>query len=1194
MIDLEKGVSLIEASAGTGKTYTLCRIALRLTLEKGVPLDRILAVTFTEAATDELRQRLRTLYQDCLQQLETGESYEEPTLSEIEDLDRQQAIRRLRYSLAVFDESPISTIHGFCKRALDLVALETGTPFDAEIEPVEDQLTAQLQNEYLRQHVVEASHILSLELKARGNAFFSTLRAIGKESAAHPKARTLPAAKRYSLKQLNTDFQNLPAAILDLVGAAEHLARLLKGNTKTGKLLKNRIEDLKTIAAKPHLSASDWSLLKDTLTPEAFLKALNKDGQGTALPAICELVQRLDEGLANAFDTLAANYPSWLRQRLAEAKEARNVMSFNDLLGKLGEALRHDEDGTVAELVASRFDAALIDEFQDTDPLQYEIAMKLFGQGQHALFFIGDPKQAIYRFRGADIFAYFQATRLPGIGRIALADNYRSTPEVVAAINQLFSYSKTGFAYEEIAYQPVTAKRRDLQAPFQIHAPLRIAQVPTDASHLAQIGQIRKTLAETAADDFVRQLNREPRPKPECVAFLVNDRHEADLLAAALQKRGISPDIRAERSIFSSPEAQDFEILLHHLSQPTRLPLKRAVYTTSFCGYGRRELQIIEGRDRSWFDKAHHPELVAGPSGPHCKSPVQPSADRSAIGPYHQIAQVDDLLATWARTWFDHPFDLQTLRLMELCQAAERIAGQSGGERKLGDLLHLAEVLSEARDAQRLSPRALLNWLKRNQESDTAKDDNWLTRLSSDTGKPQIVTIHKSKGLEFPFVICPFVSLLRQRKRPSHLSYHQQREGRDELVLDFTKPADSPGLETSLKEELSEKIRLLYVALTRAVYGNVLYLGPEEMERSYPSVFAQFMLGEDIRHRPFQGGETTAELLQAVKAIAAGSEGAIHFQELEETGEIAAWENRQPSPGPSPVARKFRGKPIPGPARILSFSSLSRGLHAIEADDRRDEAPVRSLENEATPEEVSIFSLQKGTKTGDLLHMILERFDFQRPASLSDVTQEAFRELQFEPVSYERPVAEQISLLADLPLHAPDTTFKLSDIPAENRIAELEFAYSLAGDARRGIAAAFQNAQLGRIPKAWTAKLRQAEGLLGGSFLRGFIDLVIERDERFYIFDWKSNHLGNESEAYTQPKMLEAMAQHDYFLQYCLYCVALKRFIEFRYPGEDFHHRIGGVFYIFIRGLQSGTSNGVFFDLPSKQLLQRLDQNLSK
>ncbi|EDY83740.1 UvrD/REP helicase domain protein [Verrucomicrobiia bacterium DG1235] len=1164
MNDLQKGTTLIEASAGTGKTYRLCRIALQLTLQHGITLDRILAVTFTEAATEELASRIQKLYQGCLRELETGDPKEDVLLEclKSEDFDVERAKNALRYSLEVFDEAPISTIHSFCKRCLELVALETQNPLDAELSQIEDDLIVQLQGEYIRQHILEASSALSLAYEAQKD-FEKRLKEISRQTSSHPDASLRPIPTPISIDSLERRFRELPEALSNLVDRSEEYLKHLGKARKPAKQLSGKSPGLLACVKRGFLLPADLGWLGD-FSSEAWSKAMNKSGQDLPLPPVTALIDVVLDQIESAYLSLIYNYRPWLSGRLERAKQQANVISFNDLLHHLQRALTGEEGTRIIEFLAGRYDAALIDEFQDTDRTQLKIARSLFGHGEHYLFYIGDPKQAIYRFRGADIYAYFQATQGEGLRNEILDKNYRSAPKLVEAVNALFESSRAGFVDERISFRSVESGL-DAADFSSEQPPFRIVQLRLEnPSYPKSKSEYRNILAERAANDFAKRLNESPELKAEDVSFLVNDRIEAAALSEALLQRGISAAIHADRSVFKTQEAIDLKQLLAALVSPARTSLKRGA-----CAALDHSLSAVSMRSESFENR---------------------------------VAPVFEYITEWARDWHTRNFDVALHGLLRLLNSEESPSGGLDTERRHANICQLGELLSEARDAEELSPRGLYNWLCRKTEANVSHNEEWQTRISSDERKPQILTVHKSKGLQFPYVILPFLGLRRVRLKELASAYHGPE---DELIIDYAPSPDSPASQHARREALAEDIRLLYVALTRAEHENLVYLCPEELSRTGDlacSSFAQFLLDE--------GERTSSDAVAAqLHSLAEGSNGSLAFEQspLDSSGfvQCEATDSHAETAAASENNLQNRAR-MPFVERVLSFSALNKGMHRDEdensielleqeesASDELNIEPEAELEQtEAQPLELSIFTLPKGTHAGDLLHLILERFDFSRPETLSATTQQAFDALQFEPRDFEPIVAAQISSIAKANLKSQFTEFTLEQISPDRRIPELEFSYPVSGDVKSNILSALSRSDLGFIPTDWLEGLSHSEAGLPASMLRGFIDLVLEHDNRLYIFDWKSNYLGPTPADYDQAAILESMGEHNYFLQYLLYCVALKRYAEWRFPGKPFEESFGGVFYIYVRGISPGKETGIFYDLPSPELLQALDEAL--
>jgi len=814
MMPLSKEGLLIEASAGTGKTYTLCRIALQLSLEKGIPLDRILTITFTEAATEELSQKLRELYSQALAEIESGE-LKESVIVELDKsglLDKARAQRTLRYSLECFDEAPISTIHGFCKRSLDQVSLESKIPLDADIGPVEEELIAQLQTEYIRQEILEGGEATCLAWSDRQRGFRAQLADMGRRASQRPHAKlrpaTLPEARGAALDLI---LANLRSALKELWESRERYLPLLDSRQVPSKLLSGSRPELADCAQRDTLLPRDLKLLP-ALSPARWRKALKKAYKDSEAPPACQLSEDLQGAIDLQYAKALLRYRGWLSEQLKQAKQQRNAISYNDLLHLLAAALRAPEGDKLAERLGAQYDAALIDEFQDTDPVQLKILQKLFGRGSHYLVCVGDPKQAIYGFRGADLHAYFRALDSSDFQAHRLSRNFRSRPRLVKSVNLFFEHAETGFSDPKVSFAAVEAGKREEDFPPLASEALSIRQffLAEESARPPSAEDSRRLVASQAANDFANRLNSEPDADPSDFAFLVNTSHEARCLAEALSLRGIASVIRAELSILATQEASEVAAILHALSSPTRQSLKRGALALLLRGYE----QIV------------------------CSD-------------HEREALVDALcayLSEWAADWSQIDFSLGLERFLAQLDSLAASDSTGDSEHRHARFSQIGELLAEAKQSQGLSPRALRSWLARKRDERPTHDERLQERLSNDAGRPQILTIHKSKGLQFPIVILPFANGRRSLKEASSLEYH---EPDGELIIDFENKADSEAGRRAETEALAESARLLYVALTRAEREMLLYLAPEEISprsrHASVSHFAKILQAQDSR-----------------------------------------------------------------------------------------------------------------------------------------------------------------------------------------------------------------------------------------------------------------------------------------------------------------------------------------------------------
>jgi len=1159
MIAPSKGVTLIEASAGTGKTYTLCRIILRLIISEGIPIDRILAITFTQAATEELISRIRELLKESLEQIENRHISDESLQAILEEssVDVSVARKRLSHSLQIFDEATIATIHGFCKRCLEALSLESGAPFDASLEPIDDELISQLNDEFIRIHILERSYILTLAYHS-SSRYSKKFKNVAKESASHPYARIQPEPKSFEYDQINSTFIEIQQSIESLLDSADELKPRLKANLKFAKRLGEPRESnrLAALARREHLLAEDLALLED-LNLTSWKAALKVGHQNLDPPDACRQIDRFLARIEDAFDGLVWKYREWLFRMLSREKERRNIVSFNDLIHLLHKTLSSDSDLAIASVISGQYDAALVDEFQDTDPIQYEIIQKLFGDGSKFLFYIGDPKQAIYRFRGADIFAYFKATEQSDDRRIQLTKNYRSTPKLISAVNAIFSKSVDGFGIDRIQFFP-----SDSAKTAQSDRGLQFRAIEFEQTNPKTKADLVAHLSRLTAAQLVERLNSEPELDLGKIAFLVSRNREADTLHKELGLKGIDAVIRSDKSVFHTDSVDTMLQLLEAISHPSRQYTAKALLLTPICGL-------------SWADLL---------------------GDEKAAG----TLEILDFIHDWSRNWYSADFDTQFQRFLALNGAENRLLESPDGERLYTDLCQLSELLQSEAISRLASPSHLSNWLVAMREENVSNREDWQSRLRSDEGKPQIITIHKSKGLQFPIVICPFLSGLKTIPSKDLALYHDS-DSADSLIIDLNPKDQSPAFIKSENEEYAEHLRLIYVALTRAAEECLVYLYPEDQLRGKdPSSISRLLVGTENAKAALkkkQLGLAIASTLESLQPETIDFE-ALQFSSIDfETQAKLRKDGVVIDPKPLTIPTNTG----PEEERILSFSTITRiassyTSEAVEVEfDEPEIEEDTVLETEPGAEETSlgtsIFSLRKGALTGNLIHAVLESIDFQDPRSIRKTTEEVFRKLQFGNEKYLPTVTDHIESLLAIPLREK---FSLNQISSQNRIAELEFAFPTSSHPLPGIVQAFRDFPSVTMGRKWIESLNSGQANLRASYLRGFIDLVVHFQGQFYIIDWKSNHLGNRIGDYSETALAKEMEDSDYFLQYSLYAVAPKRHLKSRYPTEDYYPYFGGAFYIFVRGINPQGQEGIFFDRPSRNLLDALDAALGK
>lgn len=1139
-----EGRRLIEASAGTGKTYTIASLILRLLLGRGtsVPLGlgEILVVTFTRAATEELRIRIRTRLGEACRAFDGGLAAVEDAFlaSLVEDsADPLRDLALLRRAELDLDLAAIFTIHGFAQRMLGEHAFESRASFAARIDERSDDLVDETLLDFWRERVYPLPPL----------AADSVLAGYGGPDAFLAKARRLLG--RHGLSFRGLPEQDWDALLRALDTALARLCVCWKTNgvafrEAMGGVRFNKDARERLPPALDRLDAAcadggelDGELV-ECLSRDWLAGRLNRQRKDNVLPA-SPVFDAIDEVLAAGRELparLLADAVTEGRQRLAARKAASGRLGFDDLLRLLDEGLSAPGGERLARAIRTQYPAALIDEFQDTDPLQWRVFSRIY-RDAGTLLLIGDPKQAIYSFRGADIHAYIDAKRSTS-EHYALGTNFRSVGPLVSAINRLFETQPDGdpfLSQDDIPFESVAPSGRPDETPLLLNGslvtPLQFICEPEAAPLSA--GEYRRRMASFAAAHLAGLL-RHARvgtlrcgESPLCagdVAILVRDRIDAAAMQIELARRAIPFVYQGRDSVFDTREARDLYQLLAAMLAPGDEARLRAAMATALMGRTSAELDALRQDEQALLD---------------CQ-------DR--FGSLRVRLQDQGPLAAFRRLLLDN-------------DVPRRLLARSDGERRLTNCLHIAELLQLERAALD-SDEALLSTLARLVAQPNGDLEQQQLRLESDAERVQIVTVHRSKGLEYPLVYLPFPSLSRLDALPL---YHDPQSLRSVYDLSGAEAART----RSERERLGEDMRLLYVALTRAVHVCVVGLAPVEQHSSRGTSALEYLLGLDR--------STLADVCARLATIP----GVAVVAPSDDAGALEPEEEQREALRP----RIFRAL-VSRDWQISSYSALVRRENeALERVFRQPELAVSEART-PVPGRRDIFAFPRGARHGSFLHRILEYADFA--AVSAGVDQRAFLREALARDGYDSDwddVLEQ--MLRDvLGCDLDGRGLRLGQIPADRRQSELGFDLAL-----EGLDAAALNALL-RTQGGLSAR---AQGLefprLRGMF-SGFIDLVFEHGGRYYVADFKSNHLGDTLDAYTGASLEQSILHHRYDLQYVLYTLALHRLLDQRLGrAYEYERHVGGAFYLFLRGIRAraGNSAGVFFARPARDLILALD-----
>ncbi len=1101
------GTQLLEASAGTGKTWTLTALHLRLLLETGLPISAILVVTFTEAAVAELRTRVRERLLHARDVLDSSHAdHTDPAVARIvaqarehTGLDDDKLRLRVTRALAEFDDAPISTIHAFCQRVLHESAFAARLPLEVETQTDDNELRLAAVRDFWRRDIAipDLSPRTATQL-ARINASPEQWEPLLRDALAFPLAQRLWSdgdegdegeegdegrgrnsareADRYAQLEAERQrcFEHASASWHRDNGRALEALMLASGGSSYSKpriTQAHRFWDRLFAAADPAAA-----LVRDP--SKLFTRGWLKEHAPKKLAPIPS--PHLFDDLQAVFDAhdaidaaLRANVAR-LKQRmleratnhLREAKAAQGVQTFQDMLTRTHERL-HDDDALVAA-VRQRLPAALVDEFQDTDPVQLGIFSKLYGGTDACMFLVGDPKQAIYSFRGADLESYLHARNGAGAHVWSLERNQRASPQLLHALNALFSRHPHVFGDSRLAFRASEAgdaRRKpfvDEREPVA-SAALRIWSLPAGFDSTAAAKQ---AAARACAADIARTLEAARAGLVRCddralrggdIAVLVRTNVEGRTMRRALADVGVASVDLSRASVFASLDAAEIDVLLHAMLDPGHTGKLRAAMASTLLGVDAERLAALH----------------AAGTNPLAGDLVDDVIRDAEAALETTLAR----LLAWRGTWQRHGIAAMLSQALDDVGAAERLLGGRDGERRMTNLLHLMELLGrQERDTP--LPQALLRWLGQQRRNAQGREDTQL-RLESDRQLVQIVTVHRAKGLQYPIVVLPF--LWHENAPRDKGGTRRWHDDEDRQVLDFRDWAQVDG---DVKQRVNdaaraESLRLLYVALTRAEHRCILVVDQHMHGSSRASlrsmlnriVAAQTPAFEDWHKIPAKPEARSRLIESAWRALVQATPHAS-FEPLPDDnndgGTAADLRNDD--------AREVHHFDAPGPIgaswRLGSFSSFLRADAAAAPDglldtldptlgsgvDRdagmADEGPgnddagdsndgddgndaVVAVDHAHVITEDDILRFPRGPAAGDAMHALLERADFTRPDTWPAACAAALR-LHPQRACAQAPAMLE-RMLSDLTTAEIAPGLALKDVSTTQRLDELEF-----------------------------------------------------------------------------------------------------------------------------------------------------------
>jgi len=1208
------GSRLIEASAGTGKTWTIAALYVRLVLGHGgadgfvrplLPAD-ILVMTFTRAATRELSNRVRERLVEAAAyfrgQSEKPDGYLDALLDSYPThAERQQAAHRLILAAETMDEAAIFTIDAWCQRMLREHAFDSGSLFDEELVSDEQALFEDAAHDYWRQQVyplkeqalapllecwgdVTALKQAVRELVKRGDMLGEMIGYSTGESLAALIAR-VQRVQRAQLAALKEGWFDRSNRMEQWIAQQREAApKCFNGTKMRADSLAGWFEGLRAWASDdflvlPKISDTAWR----RLTPDGIADAFAK-GYSAVVPADFEEIEALAEGLKAIEPLKHALYlhaAASVAQRMAELKRRTRQFGFADMLERLNSALQGENAEALRKRITDQYPVAMVDEFQDTAPSQYQIFNLLYrvadNDPQRGLFLIGDPKQSIYGFRGADIHSYLSARAATQGRHYQLGTNYRSTAALVGAVNRLFLYAEGEGGQVGFAKGAFRFRKPDGQNPLPFDAvdamgrkeklvgvagEFQALTVALSAQTDMRSDDYRDFFAHHCAEHIVTLLNDPQagfqsadelkRLQPADIAVLVRDRKEAAAIRRALQRRKVASVYLSDKdSVIDSEEAADVLRWLSAMANPLDGALARAAFATRTAGLSLAELAQLSSDELAW--EARVEQLKA----------------------LHIVWQRQGVLAMLRR--FIHELQLPAALLQ-----------QAGGERRLTNLLHLAELLQSA-SRQLDGEQALIRWLAEQIESGSDGGDERVLRLESDAELVKVVTVHKSKGLEYPLVYLPFAVTARKvDKRNRAFFEYTDADGKRHIDLALSEEAQAAVERARIEEDL----RLLYVALTRA--RHFLWLGVAALaaRKANENTLHDSALGYLLTGGEALPAELLAERWHRVRADCADI-GIAALELARPLTMLDRVEERKPLVDTGVYTGRFESDWTVG-----SFSSLARrvgpsaGMHVP-----RDAQQEKLMENEVSPniapaiartEDAPWHRFPRGSVPGNFLHEQLEWMGQEGFASVDHEQFDARLARRIERAGWKNREEDAIAWLraiAVTPL--PALGVALRDI--DGALPEMEFW--------------FPSERLSSIRLDLLCRKHLLDGVarpaLPGRFLhgmlKGYTDLVFEHEGRYWVLDYKSNALGAGDAAYHRQALAAGMAEHRYDIQGAIYMLALHRLLQSRLGDSyDPATQLGGAIFLFLRGIGNAQTRGCYVLEPDMALLDGLDTLLDE
>jgi exodeoxyribonuclease V beta subunit len=1143
---LYKGTNLIEASAGTGKTYAIAMLALRFVVEENIEIERLLVVTFTKAATEELKDRIRARLVEAKR---AAIGCRADVDSKIVDwlaglaLSSDQIKQRLDKALLNIDQASIFTIHGFCQRVLQERPLESGQLFTSELVDSIQSIEQQCADDFWRRTIYprtcwEAS-ILTVSYKTP-DELLASIHSVAPHMQVYPVYENITDTL-LALRQLFDAANNIWHSVIDIVQSCFADDKFKPSYTEAFHNHANELKawlqaDTTQLPSTQALAVLTQQGLKDGLNGHKFrsTKALSGDERKTEYLASLSIHTQPFDDLVLAIKRstllLRRGLLEYLRINVDKQLQQQNLLSFDALITRLADSLRGDNSTLLINQLRHYFSVALIDEFQDTDDQQWFIFSRIFAAQSQYLYLIGDPKQAIYKFRGADIYSYLSAQKTAE-HRFTLASNWRSHPHLVSAVNRLFQ-RENAFLLPDLQFTAVTpglsVQHGYIDKENLAIAPMVLWQLPPSEASKGHwtAGAAGLAICAAVVVEIVTLLSQSYRVRPlDCcvqpkdIAILVRSNRQARDYQAALRTVNIPSVLNSMESVFSSQEALDLYTLLRAIAEPGDGALfKQAMTLNWFALDGQGFYRFINNE-------------VAVDDG------------MARFFNYHQVWQKSGLLAM-----------MQQVMVQENIKA--NLSSTPLSERQITNIQHVLELLQHIAVDRRLSINKTVDSLHTAINQASSGEDQQL-RLESDENAVKIVTTHRSKGLEYNIVFCPYLWQCSRVDDPLVICHEQGH-----MIADLGSEDFAQRRVQALDEALTEDLRVLYVALTRAKYRcYVAWADVRTTTTANNSALAWLLEFSDA---DFSQQQAT------LKTFKADFVQVFDYQ-LVDLSETAHSLYHKPLEALDLQAQK-RTRSLYSPWQMSSYTALSALTLQDTAeftDDKADSPQVRFDALQSL--------LPRGMQTGNVVHALLETNSFKQLAEHKDIAVQSAKLCLRYGLKLEQPALldELLYAVVTTPLSSDDNNFCLMNVHDQRCLKEMPFYLSLNTLDTLAINAILQDC---RVFQALSNK--QIAG-----YLTGFIDLICEYQGRYYVMDYKTNTLPD----YSDETLIQAMREHNYGLQYWLYSVVLHRYLQIRLPNYNYQQHFGGVRYLFVRGMQSDVPMcGVYEDRPELEKITAL------